>query len=188
MSFKYIDYNEYTNKIEELYLNSFPEDERFPFWILEECSKENNSDLYAIIDYDKLIGMCYIVNCGNAYYLMYLAVEPGLRNKNYGSQILTDLKEKYKTLFLSVDEPIDNISIRRKNFYLKNGFYDTNKFYEDTGVNYEVLCTNDQYEITDDNMKMRYTNMTNNPKLFKVISNTFNVDVVNLKDKKVYTE
>ena len=115
---------------------------------------------------------------------MYLAVESGLRNKNYGSQILTDLKEKYKTLFLSVDEPIDDISIKRKNFYLKNGFYDTNKFYQDTGVNYEILCTNDKYAITDDIMKTRYTNMTNNPKLFEVISNTFNVDIVNLKDKK----
>lgn len=184
MSLKYIEYNEYTNKIEELYLNSFPDNERFPFWILEECSKENNSDLYAIIDNDKLIGMCYIINCGDVYYLMYLAVEHSSRNQNYGSHILMDLKEKYKTLFLSIDEPIDDISIRRKKFYLKNGFYDTNKFYEDTGVNYEILCTNDKYEITDDNMKMRYTNMTNNSKLFEVISNTFNVDVVNLKDKK----
>ena len=183
MFFNYIDSNKYTNKIEELYLNSFPKDERFPFWILEECSRENNSNLYAILDNDKFIGMCYIVNCVNAYYLMYLAVEPSLRNQNYGSKILMDLKEKYKTLFLSVDIPIDDISIRRKNFYLRNGFYDTNKFYEDTGVNYEVLCTNDKYEITDDIMRMRYTNMTNNSKIFEVISNTFNIDDVNLKSK-----
>lgn len=185
---EYIDYNKYTNKIEELYLNSFPEEERFPFWILEECSKENNSNLYAIIDKDKLIGMCYIVNCGNAYYLMYLAIEHSLRNKGYGSKILMDLKEKYKTLFLSIDVPVDNISIRRKNFYLRNGFYDTNKYYEDTGVNYEVLCTNDKYEITDDNMKKRYTNMTNNPKIFEIISNTFNANKVNLKNKNSYTK
>ena len=184
MLLEYVDYNKYVNEIEELYLNSFPEDERFPFWILEECSKENNSDLYAIFDYDKLIGLCYIVNCGNAYYLMYLAVEPSLRNRKYGSKILIDLKEKYKTLFLSIDIPIDDISASRKSFYLRNGFYETNKFYEDTGVNYEVLCTNDKYEINDDIMKMRYTNMTDNTKLFKVIANTFNVDVVNLKDKK----
>ena len=184
MSLKYIDYNEYINEIEKLYLNSFPEDEKFPFWVLGKCSKENNSDLYAILDNDKLIGMCYIVNCGNAYYLMYLAVEPRLRNKKYGSKILTDLKEKYKTLFLSIDIPVDDISTSRKNFYLRNGFYETNKFYDDTGVTYEVLCTNDKYEITDDIMKMRYTNMTNNSEIFKIISNTFNVDFVNLKDKK----
>ena len=55
MYLKYIDNNKYINKIEELYLNSFPEDERFPFWILEKASKENNSDLYAIIENDKFV-------------------------------------------------------------------------------------------------------------------------------------
>ena len=184
MSLKYINNIEYANEIEKLYLNSFPKEERFPFWILEECSKENNSDLYAIIDNDKFVGMCYIVNCVSAYYLMYLAVEPNLRNKNYGSRILKDLKEKYKVLFLSIDSPVDNISVRRKNFYLKNGFYDTNKFYQDTGINYEVLCTDDRYEITDNIMKMRYTNMTNNSKIFNKISNTFNIDIINIKIKK----
>lgn len=87
MALKYIN-NKYEDKIEELYIKSFPEEERFPFCILQECSKENNSDLYAIIDNDKMIGMCYIVNCGSAYYIMYLAVEPSLRNNNYGSMIL----------------------------------------------------------------------------------------------------
>ena len=183
MSFKYINNSKYVNKIEELYLNSFPENERFPFWILHECSKENNSDLYAIFDNDIMIGMCYIVNCKNAYYLMYLAVEPSLRNKNYGSRILRDLKEKYKVLFLSIDMTVDNISVRRKKFYLRNGFYDTNKFYEDTGIHYEVLCTSNEYEINDNLMRMRYVNMTNNSKLFEVISKTFNVGVINLKNK-----
>ena len=186
MTLQYIDNEEYKNKIEKLYLESFPEEERFPFWILEECSKEDNSDLLAVLDNDKFIGMCYLVNCNNAYYLMYLAVSPELRNQNYGSQILMNLKDKYKTLFLSVDEPIDDISIRRKNFYLRNGFYDTNKYYEDTGVNYEVLCTNPEYEITNDNMKMRYTNMTNNPELFKVIASTFNTGDVGLKNKNMH--
>ena len=186
MTLQYIKNEEYKNKIEKLYLESFPKEERFPFWILDECSKEDNSDLLAVLDNDKFIGMCYLVNCNNAYYLMYLAVEPELRNQNYGSRILADLKEKYKTLFLSVDEPIDELSIRRKNFYLRNGFYDTNKYYEDTGVNYEVLCTNPEYEITNDNMLMRYTNMTSNHELFKVIANTFNTGDVGLKNKNMH--
>ena len=183
MNLLYTNNQEYKDKIEKLYLESFSEDEKFPFWILEESSKEDNSDLLAILDEDKLIGMCYLVNCNEAYYLMYLAVEPELRNQNYGSEILQDLKDKYKTLFLSIDEPKDELSIRRKDFYLRNGFYDTNKYYEDTGVIYEVLCTNPEYEITNDNMLMRYTNMTNNPKLFNVIANTFNAGDVGLKSK-----
>lgn len=186
MNLLYKNDQEYNDKIEQLYLKSFTEKERFPFWILDECTKEDNSDLLAILDNDIFIGMCYLVNCNSAYYLMYLAVKPELRNQNYGSRIINDLKEKYKTLFLSVDEPIDDISIRRKNFYLQNGFYDTNKYYEDTGVNYEVLCTNNEFEITNENMRMRYTNMTNNSKLFDEIAKTFNADFVNLKDKAEY--
>lgn len=185
MDLKYINNGKYMDEIKKLYLKSFPEKERFSFGILEECSKENNSDLYAIIDKDKFVGMCYIVNCDNAYYLMYLAVEPNLRNKSYGSKILNDLKEKYKLLFLSIDEPNNSMSIRRKNFYLRNGFYDINKSYEDTGINYEILCTDDRYEITNDIMKMRYTNMTNNSKIFNEISNTFDIDAVNIKIKEL---
>ena len=182
MQLEYLDYSKYKDKVESLYLESFPEEERFPFSILEECSKDDNSILLAILDNNKFIGMCYLVNCSKAYYLMYLAVAPELRNNNYGSKIILDLKDKYKTLFLSIEEPIDDLSIRRKNFYLRNGFYDTNKYYEDTGVNYEVLCTNPKYEITNENMLMRYTNMTSNLELFGIIANTFNADFVNLKD------
>ena len=97
MTLQYIDNEEYKNKIEKLYLESFPEEERFPFWILDECSKEANSDLLAILDNDRFIGMCYLVNCNNAYYLMYLAVEPELRSQNYGyfqGEEHTDQKEK----------------------------------------------------------------------------------------------
>lgn len=183
MNLIYMSYPKYKDEIKNLYLSAFPKEERFPFWLLEECSKEKNSDLCAILDDDKFVGMSYIVNCGDAHYLMYLAVEPNLRNLKYGSKILIDFKEKYGTLLLSVDEPIDEISIRRKNFYLRNGFYDTNKFYEDAGVRYEVLCTNDKYILTDDNMRKRYINMSNNPKLLRIIANTFNADIVNLQDK-----
>ena len=178
MKLRYTSYSKYKDKTENLYLNAFPIEERFPFWILEECSKENNSTLYAILDNHEFIGMSYIVNCDESYYLMYLAVEPNLRNKKYGSKILSDLKERYKILFLSIDKPNDEMSIRRKKFYLKNGFYDTNKYYEDTGVCYEVLCTNNEYIINDDIMKKRYTNMSNKPEIFNVAANTFNVDIV----------
>ena len=46
MTLTYIENGEYKNEIEKLYLKSFPKEERFPFWILDECSKENNSDLF----------------------------------------------------------------------------------------------------------------------------------------------
>ena len=88
MNFNYINDLKYKDELEELYLSAFPKEERFSFWILEDCSKEDNSDLYAILDNDKFVGMCYIVNCDGAYYLMYLAIQDELRNKKYGSKIL----------------------------------------------------------------------------------------------------
>lgn len=115
---------------------------------------------------------------------MYLAVESNLRNKNYGSKISRDLKERYKLLFLSIDEPVNSVNIRRKKFYLRNGFYDTNRFYEDNGINYEILCTDDKFEITDNLMKMRYLNMTNDSKIFDVILNIFDVDTINIKNNE----
>lgn len=183
MKLNYVDYSKYKYKVERLYLESFPKEERFPFWILEECSKEDNSMLYAIVDNDTFVGMCYLVNCGNAYYLMYIAVEQELRDKGYGSKILNDLKNKYNSLFLSIEYNKDEISIKRKQFYLRNEFYKTNKCYEDTGVLYEVLCTNKKYEITEDNMKKRYSNMSSIPRIYEIISNTFNTNEVKLINK-----
>lgn len=181
MSLKYLNDVKYIKEIEKIYLESFPKEERFPFWILQECSKENNSDLFAIVEKNMTVGMCYIVKCNSYCYLMYLAIEPSLRNKKYGSKVLKDLKEKYSILFLSVEEPFNNMSLRRKNFYLNNGFFNTNIFYEDTGVNYEILCTDDKCKITNNLMKMRYTKMTNNEKIFDEILNTFNVNNINIK-------
>lgn len=186
MNLTYTNDLEYINKIEKFYINSFPKEERFSFDILKECSNEDNSDLYVILDNNIFIGMCFLVNCDNAYYLMYLAVEPNLRNKGYGSKILNDLKCKYKTIFLSVDYNEDIVSIKRKKFYLKNGFYKTNKIYEDTGVLYEVLCTNQEYEITENNMRKRYSNMTNNSSIYKKISDTFNTNkIIFINQKQV---
>ncbi len=181
MNLIYTNDQKYIAKIEQLYLDSFPENERIPFWLLKECFKENHSVLFAVLDSNHFIGMCYLVNCESAYYLMYLAVIPELRNQKYGSKILFDLKEKYKTLFLSIERPIDAISLRRQNFYLRNGFYNTNKYYYDNNVNYIVLCTNKKYKITNEIMQKRYSNMTNNYKLFKIIANIFNTNFVDLK-------
>ena len=54
MTLQYIDNEEYKNKIEKLYLESFPEEERFPFWILDEpeaaLSPQRQLSLLCLID------------------------------------------------------------------------------------------------------------------------------------------
>ncbi len=161
ISIKYITYPKHKEKIKSLYFEAFPKKERFPFWILKHSIKHGKSNLNAIVDDDKFIGMDYIVNCGDSFYLMFFAINKELRNKNYGSKVLKDLNKKYETIFLSIEKPKDELSKRRKNFYLRNGFYETNKYCSEAGVDYEILCNNKEYDITKEIHKKRYNNMTN---------------------------
>ncbi|MBR1376589.1 MAG: GNAT family N-acetyltransferase [Bacilli bacterium] len=177
MNLKYIDCNKskYKDEIRNLYLNAFPKEERFPFWILKHSIKNNNI-LNVIIDNGKFVGMEYIVNCDDSFYLMYFAISKESRNKSYGSKVLSDLKKTYKTIFLSIEKPNDDLSSRRKEFYLRNGFYETNKYYIDAGIKYELLCTNKDYKITEELLRKRYSNMSNSKIVRYIIGKTFNMN------------
>ncbi len=182
MNLKYINYfaSKHKNEIKNIYLNSFQKDERFPFWILKHCSKEQNVVFNVILDDKKVIGMEYIINYNdeNTAYLMYLAIDKKQRGKGYGSEILKDLAKKYETIILSIERPnknFDDNKEKRKNFYLKNGFYETNKFIQDKGIEYEILCTNKNYSITKENLEKRYIKMTNSTIMKYLIGKIFNM-------------
>lgn len=173
MSLNYVAYPKCKKEIKKLYVESFPKKERFPFWILRHSIKRGKAVLNAILDDNKFIGMEYIVNCDDAIYLMFFAINKDLRNRKYGSRVLRELSEKYKTIFLSIEEPIDELSKRRKEFYLKNGFFEINKYCLDGGINYEILCSNEDYNITDEVHKKRYNNMTDSKIIRFIINRTF---------------
>ncbi len=180
MNLMYASYPKYKRKIKEIYLNSFPKDERFPYSILKYTVKEKNVVLNSIVDKGVIIGMQYIVKCDDLYYLMYFAIDKEFRNQNYGSRVLSDLKGKYKNIFLSIEKKDDGLAIRRKKFYLRNGFYETGKYYLDNGVMYEVLCTNNNFEITSDILKKRYSNMSNSKLIKYIIGKMFNMNNIKI--------
>ena len=159
MDLKYITYPEYKKEIKKLYIEAFKKKERFPFWIIKHSLINGKSTLNAIVDNDKFIGMIYIVDCDDLYYLMYFAINENFRNKNYGAKVLNDLIKKYGTIFLSIEKPMDELSKRRKKFYLRNGFFETNKYCSEAGIDYEILCSNKHYNITKEIHKKRYSNM-----------------------------
>lgn len=180
MNLKYIDYfaSEHKKQIKDIYVNSFPKDERFPFWILKNCSKEKNVLFNVILDNNKVIGMEYIINYENTAYLMYLAIDENQRGKGYGSKILEDLIKKYETIILSIERPnedLDDNREMRKKFYLRNGFFETNKFIQDNSIEYEILCTNKDYDITKEDLEKRYIKMTSSTIMKFLIGRIFNV-------------
>lgn len=186
MKLNYIEFNKSKdkNKVKKIYIESFDQNERFPFWLLKKCAKENNVKFNVINDKSEIIGFQYIVEYDDIAYLMYFAVEEEKRNKGYGIQILKDTSKKYNNLILSIEKPeneLINIKYRRKQFYLRNGFVSTNKYIIDNNVEYEVLCTNCNLNITNKILEKRYTMMTNSKIVRFIISKMFNVYNIKFK-------
>ena len=75
MDIKYVDYFITDNKkhVKNIYYNSFNKLERFPFWLLKKCAKENNIEFNAILNNSTIIGVEYVVKYDNVAYLIYLA-------------------------------------------------------------------------------------------------------------------
>ncbi len=181
MNLKYENYfqSNYKDDIKRIYINSFQKSERFPFWMLKNCAKEENVVFDVILDNDKVIGMEYLINYDNITYLMYFAIDEKQRNKGYGSKVLKHLIEKYKIIILSIERPREELknSKNRKNFYLRNGFNETNKFIVDSGVEYEILCTQKDYNITKELLQNRYNRMSNSAIMRYLITKTFDNNV-----------
>lgn len=181
MELKYSSYNKSNHKkdLKKIYINSFIKAERFPFFLLKNCSKGKNVVFNEVSDEGNLVGMIYIINCSNFAYLMYLAIDEKYRGNGYGSKILKDIISKNENVVLCI-EKVDMDTYgekqRRKNFYIRNGFYETNNFICDGGIEYEILCTNKNLAITEKMMRERYEKMCNCRVTKLLISKMFNVN------------
>ena len=172
------------SKIPEIYETSFPKSEKFPFWVLKQCARENNVHLDSIIDpdTDTIVGMRFLISYDDITYLMYLAIDEKYRNKGFGGIMLRDLilRQADVSILLCIERPSvekEDIKARRKDFYLRNGFYETDYFIEDSGVEYEFLSSTKERGITENDLKKRYSSMTRNPLIKFIIKNTFDSNI-----------
>lgn len=135
---------------EKLYLTAFPEIERHPTNELIDACDTGKCEWLTFKDNATFVGMAYMVINNGIAFLLYLAVADDQRNKGYGAGILTELARLYAgkevvLLIESLHEECDNmdIRIRRKGFYLRNGFLDT-KYIQSTcngAAIYDILST-----------------------------------------------
>lgn len=70
----------------------------------------------------ELIGLLFFWEWDSYRYVEYLAVNPDLRSQGFGSQILHHLRESGHTIILEVDPLINELSVRRLQFYERSGF------------------------------------------------------------------
>ncbi|MCR4856326.1 MAG: GNAT family N-acetyltransferase [Erysipelotrichaceae bacterium] len=133
-------------EIKKLYDRSFPDNERIPFaWLLQALGDEQR--MFAAYDGEELVGMYFLYLFKDLVYLSYICVREDRRSRGYGSLLLKkicfDLKGKKIVIDIEECRQEDEdylVELRRRNFYLRNGFEPTGIFYHIYDVDYELLC------------------------------------------------
>ena len=124
MEFRIIkkDNSEQWEKVWNLYENSFPIAERRK---LKDHLRACESNLFhptSIWEDDQLIGIAFYWEWSTYRYVEYLAVLPELHGKGYGSQIIKKIRDSEFTIMLEIDPLINELSVRRLQFYEQAGF------------------------------------------------------------------
>ena len=116
-------------------------------------SKADNFDFLALTDDDTFIGFMVVQTYKELAYLFFLAIDPSCRAKGYGSRAIETLRALYPDKKQVVDfemqdsaAPNNEQRIKRRQFYLKNGYKETGLFLSYLGVDYEVFCMGDDFE------------------------------------------
>lgn len=124
MEFKIIEQNdsEKWNLVWNLYEDSFPVAELRK---LEDHLRACQNELFypmSIWENDQLIGIAFYWEWSNYRYVEYLAVSPELHGHGYGSQIIKQIRDSEHTIILEIDPLINELTVRRLQFYERAGF------------------------------------------------------------------
>ena len=142
------------DKVKDLMLNAFPDDELTPFKCLFDKIEIDGYDFLAFYNDDgDFTGIAYVITKDDLAYLFWLAVNENARCNGIGSKILAELKEIYKDyrIILDIERLNDNAPnaeqrIRRKKFYERNGFIESSLRYDLYNVEYQILINHDDVE------------------------------------------
>lgn len=142
-------------QLNELALAAFPPEEYLAPSRIIELTQKFDMDFWGLYEQNQFIGFTVIARYKEMIYLFFLAITPENPSKGYGSKIISLLSENYKSYQFVVDfEMIDKSApnneqrVRRKEFYLRNGFKETNHFLTYFGVSYEILCKHSEFNMT----------------------------------------
>lgn len=134
-------------RLKALYLESFPREERLPFWYMVKKTKKEGVDLFSLYAGEEFIGLMHTVEHGDIVFIWYLALVPSKHGAGYGSRILQDVNQVYPNkriiLNIEIDDPAsDNYEQRkrRKQFYLRNGYESHGLYTKEAGIVFEMLC------------------------------------------------
>ncbi len=133
-------------KIKSLYKQAFPAEERAPFFLIKRRALQGKATVLTAESDGVFVGFAYLVCYRELVYLFYFAVDAEKRGSGFGSRILQELRERFagRRIFLAreqLEEGADNYSqrVKRRDFYLSNGFADLPCRIKEAGVVYDVM-------------------------------------------------
>jgi len=110
------------DKVWKLYEESFPLAERRKKEDHLRASEDNRFFPVSAWDEDQLIGIIFYWEWDTYRYIEYLAVNPEIRSQGFGSQILRSICDSGHTIILEIDPLVNDLSVRRLQFYERAGF------------------------------------------------------------------
>ncbi len=113
---------EWFDKFIDLYINSFPDDERRNIDIQSDLLKNPLYNIEPIYFNNEWAGFMCWWNFKDFAYIEHFATSPKYRNNGLGKSFLTQFVEKHPNTALEVEIPEDDLSKRRVEFYKRVGF------------------------------------------------------------------
>ncbi len=144
------------NAVNTLAKEAFPVEEYLDPAEIVRMAQHDSYDFLALLDEDQFVGFMVVKLYKKMTYLFFLAIDPNCRAKGYGSRAIETLKANYPDRTHTVDlEMLDENAqnylqrIKRKRFYLRNGYVETGLFLSYLGVDYEVLYIGTDFVVDD---------------------------------------
>ena len=142
-------------KIKKLYIEAFPENERFSFSMMLK-NENGHYETFAFYYDDAFCGFAILLNSLDISHILYIATLPELRGKGLGTKALAAIGRIKSGMRIIVDierEMPDcsenEIRRRRKNFYLRNGYSETEVRYRWQDEYYEILVSGGELSRED---------------------------------------
>lgn len=136
------------NKIQDLYIEAFPQAERKPFDLLLKTRDSGQAEILSVENENNdFLGLAITAQYQDMILLDYFAISPNQRSSGVGSKVFQLLKQRYadKRFFLEIERTdivADNQLQRqkRKAFYIKNGMKNMPFRVNLCGVEMEILA------------------------------------------------
>lgn len=132
--------------VEQLYVSSFPVEERVPFEELIDKAILKKGNYFGLFQEEQVCGMIYYIVLDDLLYIFFFAIDGTIQSKGYGKFVLDYMQEtfpnkKQMLLIEELDKEADNFEqrMRRKNFYEKNNFVCTGVTIVAANIPYELM-------------------------------------------------